>query len=87
MRFAETLIAKIEAEHWLLLMCDFEGDWTFEIWGHHPFIGRIGMVGEQTAKQQALSAARLHLQEYGLASVSSYASDLPWRVAVLRQVA
>ena len=87
MKSAKKIIAKIEAEHWLLLECSFEGDWTLEIWGVHPLSRRVGPVGEQTAKQQALCAARQHLENYGLSSAPLQGSELSWRVAVLQQVA
>jgi hypothetical protein len=87
MKSAKTIIARIEAEHWLLLECSFEGDWIFKIWGVHPLSRRVGPVGEQTAKQQALCAARQHLESYGLSSAPLQASEVPWRVAVLQQVA
>ncbi len=87
MKSAKKIIAKIEPEHWLLLECSFEGDWTFEIWGVHPLSLRIGPVGEQTAKQQALRAGRQHLENYGLSSALLQASEVSWRVAVLQQVA
>jgi hypothetical protein len=87
MKSAKKIIAKIEAEHWLLLNRDFEGDWTFEIWGVHPLFGRVGLVSEQAAKQQALFAARQHLENHGLPSTPLPAAELSWRVAVLQQVA
>jgi hypothetical protein len=87
MKSAETIIAKIEADHWLLLKREFGGDWSFEVWGIHPLSGRVGIVGEDTAKEHALCAAQQHLENYGLPSVPLQPSELSWRVAVLQQVA
>jgi hypothetical protein len=87
MKSAETIIAKIEADHWLLLKREFGDDWSFEVWGIHPLRGRVGVVSKDTAKEHALRAAQKHLENCGLPGVPFQASELLWRVSVLQQVA
>jgi len=85
MRSAIKIITKIEAGHWLLLELDFQGDWTFEIWGIHPLRGHLGPAGEQAVKE-ARVAARLDLDNHGLSSGFLDEPSLSWRVAVSQQL-
>ena len=82
MRCLQRFCAKVEPSHWVVLNEDVAGYWSFVIWGGHPLSGRFSAEREQDAKEKALTAAREHLQEHGLQSNLTGASEPVWRVAV-----
>jgi hypothetical protein len=81
-KYLETLIARIETGHWLLLSQQPEGNWTFEIWGTYPLAGSFGATSDEAAQELLFCIAKPHLEQHGVSVDLTDVADLSWRVAV-----
>lgn len=82
MRCIQTLCAKINEEECILLSEEFDGTWSYLIWGTRPVQGYLGPIPVADAKEEAFYAARAYLTACGRARESLALSKLPWRVAI-----
>jgi hypothetical protein len=82
MLYVREYIARIDDGHWILLSQGLKGNWAFLIWGAEPLSGKLGPVGEQTAKDQVTAVAERYLAQDRPGRVSPDERQLRWQVAV-----
>jgi hypothetical protein len=78
----QTLCARFGNEDWVLLTEMPGSNWSFQIWGPEPALGKIGTTSEDEAKRLALIIVKDHLAKLGRSSECARLSTLAWRVAV-----
>jgi hypothetical protein len=81
-RCIQTLCAKINEGECIVLREEFDGGWSYLIWGRRPVQGCLGPIPEADAKEEALDAARAYLTASGRDRESLALCKLPWRVAI-----
>jgi hypothetical protein len=82
MLYIREYIARIDDGHWILLSQGLKGNWALLIWGADPLSGKLGRVGEQTAKDQVAAVAERYLAQDRAGREFPDVRQLRWQVAV-----